>query len=109
MTYWKPQVKYIHVVIADSLIDYLTHVAFYVSGWHEQAGTVTQYFLPLTADGERAPTRGMGLGKVWSGKQEKDVQVKRYEVSLHLPSTRLTCNMYFIRYFLSSLHSMLFI
>ena len=80
----KPQVTYIHIVIADSLIDYLTHVAFYVSGWHEQAGTVTQYFLPLTADGDRAPTRGMGLGKVRSGKQEKDIQVKTFGVSLDL-------------------------
>ena len=60
-----------------SLIDYLTHVAFYVTGWHEHVGTFIHYFLPLEngPDGDRMPTRGMGFGKVRPGKEEKDVQV----------------------------------
>ena len=61
--------------IAASLIDYLTHVAFFVTAWHEHAGTVIQYFLPMTKNGDWAPSRGMGLGKVRSGKEEKSVQV----------------------------------
>ena len=87
LSHLKPQVKSIHINIAESLIDYLTHVAFYVSAWHEHAGTVVQYFMPLTADGDRAPTRGMGLGKVRAGKQEKDVQVKTCGISLDLGCT----------------------
>ena len=64
-----------HYFIAASLINYLSHVAFYVTAWHEHAGTVIHYCLPITSNGDRAPTRGMAFGKVRSGKEEKTVRV----------------------------------
>ena len=50
----------------ESLADYLSHVAFNVTAWHEHVGTILHYLLP--------PSKGMGL-KIRPGKEEKDVQV----------------------------------
>ena len=50
----------------ESLVNYLTHVAFYVTAWHEHVGTIVHYVLP--------PAKGMGL-KIRPAKEENDVQV----------------------------------
>ena len=57
----------------ESLADYLTHVAFYVTAWHEHVGSILHYLMP--------PLKGMGL-KIRPGREEKDVQVcRRYKHS----------------------------
>ena len=53
----------------QSLINYLTHVAFSVTAWHELVGTFIQYLLP--------PSLGMGF-KLRPGREEHDVQVCCY-------------------------------
>ena len=77
------------LLIAASLIDYLTHVAFFVTAWHEHNGMKVHYFLPLTKEGVRVPTRGMGLGKIRYGKQEKDIQVNSLNYHPPKDSTHL--------------------
>jgi len=49
----------------ESLINYLTHVAFTVTAWHELVGTVIQYVLP--------PAKGIGI-KIRPGRERSDVQ-----------------------------------
>ena len=62
----------------ESLADYLSHVAFNVTAWHEHVGTILHYLLPSSV--------GMGMGlKIRPGKEEKDVQVcSRYLQSFTL-------------------------
>ena len=50
----------------ESLANYLTHVAFYVTAWHEHVGNIVHYVLP--------PAKGMGL-KIRPEREENDVQV----------------------------------
>ena len=50
----------------ESLVDYLSHLAFNATAWHEHVGSILQYLLP--------PSKGMGL-KIRPGREEKDVQV----------------------------------
>ena len=52
----------------ESLIDYLTHMAFNVTAWHEHVGTIVHYVLP-----SQGAHMGMGL-KIRPGKEEADVQ-----------------------------------
>ena len=51
----------------ESLVNYLAHVAFYVTAWHEHVGAIVHYVLP--------PAKGTGL-KIRPGKEENDVQVR---------------------------------
>ena len=48
----------------DNLIEYLTHLAFNVTAWHEIVGTLTQYVIP---------PNGFGFS-IRPGKAELDVQ-----------------------------------
>ena len=59
----------------ESLANYLTHVAFTVTAWHEHVGTIVHYVLP--------PAKGIGL-KIRPGKEENDVQVHTGCIAEHL-------------------------
>ena len=48
----------------DNLIEYLTHLAFNVTAWHEMVGTISQYVIPPS---------GFGFS-LRPGKAELDVQ-----------------------------------
>ena len=48
----------------DNLVEYLTHLAFSVTAWHEIVGTLTQYVIP---------PNGFGFS-IRPGKAELDVQ-----------------------------------
>ena len=55
-----------------SLVDYLTHLAFQVTAWHELVGTIIQYLLPNKKGA--GPAQGMGF-TVRVNQEENDVQV----------------------------------
>ena len=55
-----------------SLVDYLTHLAFQVTAWHELVGTIIQYLLPNKKGA--GPAHGMGF-TVRGSQERNDVQV----------------------------------
>ena len=75
-----------------SLIDYLTHIGFSVTAWHEICGNFAPYILP---------PYGLGL-KLYPGKEQLDVQ--GYIQTLIF--TSLT-GMYGLRFFHSNAEGML--